>query len=47
MPAGRVAGSTGEVLTGSAPDVDLSIGLALAIDTLPAENTLIRVYFAF
>jgi hypothetical protein len=47
MPAGRVAGSTGEVLTGSAPDVDLSIGLVLAIDRPPAQNTLTRVYFAF
>jgi hypothetical protein len=31
MPAGRVAGSTGEVLAGSAPDVDLSIGPLQAV----------------
>jgi len=47
MLAGRVAGFTGEVLAGSAPDVDLSIGLALAIDRPPVQNTLTRVYFAF
>jgi hypothetical protein len=40
MPAGRVAGFTGKVLAGSAPDVDLSIGHALAIDRPLLRKTL-------
>ena len=35
------------VTAGSANEVDLSIGQALARDRPPAENTLIKVYFAF